>query len=115
MRQACFLAVLSIASFAQASAPQEGAPIRVDVNLVNVTFSVRDATGGFVNGLTLDDFEVLEDGVPQQLKFFGRSSDLPPQAGAGDRRQWKPGQIQSQTPLGCPRRSCVRRWGPGIP
>lgn len=52
-------------------------PIRVDVHLVNVGFSVRDAGGHLVTGLTQDDFEVVEDGVPQKIAFFARSEDVP--------------------------------------
>jgi len=52
-------------------------PIRVKVNLVNVSFSVRDSRGAFVDNLTKDDFEVLEDAVPQKIAFFSRSSDVP--------------------------------------
>jgi Ca-activated chloride channel homolog len=52
-------------------------PFRVDVQLVNVGFSVRDAEGHLVSGLGRDDFEVLEDGVPQKIAFFARSSDVP--------------------------------------
>src|SRR5215475_3033950 len=55
--------------------PQE--PIRVKVNLVNVSFSVRDSRGVFVGDLTKDDFEILEDAVPQKIAFFSRSSDIP--------------------------------------
>ena len=51
--------------------------IKVDVSLVNVAFIVRDAHGALVRDLTRDDIEVFEDGVPQEVKFFGRSSDLP--------------------------------------
>jgi hypothetical protein len=56
---------------------QEPPAIRVDVRLVNVTFSVRDAHGTLVTNLTKDDFEVLDDGVPQTISFFARSADLP--------------------------------------
>lgn len=49
--------------------------IRVDVSLVNVGFSVRDARGNLVTNLTQDDVEVTEDGVPQKITFFGRSAD----------------------------------------
>jgi Ca-activated chloride channel family protein len=52
-------------------------PIRVDVSLVNVAFSVRDDSGKLVNNLTQDDFEVTEDGVPQKISFFARSTDVP--------------------------------------
>jgi Ca-activated chloride channel homolog len=56
---------------------QVQAPIRVDVNLVNVTFSVRNARGTSVADLDREDFDVLEDGVPQKISFFGRRNDLP--------------------------------------
>jgi Ca-activated chloride channel family protein len=52
-------------------------PIRVDVHLVNVGFSVRDAAGTLVTNLTQDDFEVQEDGAPQKIAFFARSTDVP--------------------------------------
>ena len=52
-------------------------PIHVKVNLVNVSFSVRDSSGAFVGDLTKDDFEILEDAVPQKIAFFSRSSDVP--------------------------------------
>jgi len=52
-------------------------PIRVDVHLVNVGFSVRDATGRLVTDLTQDDFEVFEDGTPQKISFFAHSTDAP--------------------------------------
>jgi Ca-activated chloride channel family protein len=42
-----------------------------------VSFSVRDARGALVGDLTKDDFEVLEDAVPQKIAFFSRSSDVP--------------------------------------
>jgi Ca-activated chloride channel family protein len=52
-------------------------PLRVKVNLATVSFSVRDARGALVGDLTKDDFEVLEDAVPQKIAFFSRSSDVP--------------------------------------
>lgn len=52
-------------------------PLRVDVNLVNVSFTVRDATGALADKLVKDDFDVFEDGVPQKISFFARSTDLP--------------------------------------
>ncbi len=56
---------------------QEPEPIRVNVRLINVSFSVRDAKGNLVRDLTKDDFEVLDDGVPQTISFFARSADVP--------------------------------------
>jgi Ca-activated chloride channel family protein len=54
---------------------QQEPHLRVDVGLVNVSFSVRDADGAYIEGLTRDDFEVLEDGVPQQIQFFDPRGD----------------------------------------
>jgi Ca-activated chloride channel family protein len=51
-------------------------PFRVDVHLVNVGFSVRDQAGHMVDGLGQDDFEVIEDGAPQKIAFFARSTDV---------------------------------------
>src|SRR5665213_211067 len=51
--------------------------IKVDVNLVNVAFVVRDAAGALSGGLTRDDVDVFEDGVRQDVRFFNRSADLP--------------------------------------
>jgi Ca-activated chloride channel family protein len=42
----------------------------VDVEVVQVTTTVTDATGLFVQGLTRDKFRVLEDGAPQKLTAF---------------------------------------------
>jgi Ca-activated chloride channel family protein len=53
------------------------APIRVDVSLVNVPFTVRDERGALVTNLTKDDFEVFEDSEQQSVSFFARSVDLP--------------------------------------
>ncbi len=52
-------------------------PIRVDVNLVNVGFTARDSRGALALDLSKDDFDVLEDGIPQKISFFARSSDVP--------------------------------------
>jgi len=51
--------------------------IRVEVNLVNLPFSVRDAAGKLVKGLTKDDFEVFEDGARQTISHFSHGGDTP--------------------------------------
>jgi VWFA-related protein len=51
--------------------------IRVDVRLVNIGFSVRDAQGKLVADLNRDDFEVSEDGIAQKISFFARSEEVP--------------------------------------
>ena len=50
--------------------------IQVRVNLVNVLFTVMDKKNRFVLGLDKDDFSVWEDGVPQEIRFFSRETNL---------------------------------------
>jgi len=52
-------------------------PIKVNVKLVNVAFSARDARGALVDNLTKDDVEIFEDAMPQKISFFARSLDVP--------------------------------------
>jgi Ca-activated chloride channel family protein len=66
------LLILGLASVCQADEP-----IHVSVNLVNVSFSVRDGRGALVQELNKDDFEIREDAVPQKISFFSRSTDIP--------------------------------------
>src|SRR5262245_14607670 len=51
--------------------------LSVDVDLVNVTATVIDESGRSVDGLTADDFRVLEDGQEQKISFFSHDSKLP--------------------------------------
>jgi Ca-activated chloride channel homolog len=51
------------------------APFRVDVKLVGLAASVRDASGALVTGLSKEDFEVLEDGAPQRIAFFSAGQE----------------------------------------
>jgi VWFA-related protein len=53
------------------------ATIKVDVDIVNVLASVRDKRGALVSNLEKNDFTVLEDGKPQDIKYFTKETDLP--------------------------------------
>ena len=61
----------------QKPAEEELPSIKVDVDLVNVLASVRDKKGGLIANLEKRDFTVLEDGKPQEIKYFTKESDLP--------------------------------------
>jgi len=78
---ACAASLLAgVAVFAQQQQPEqqsEDAVIKVDVDLVNVLFSVRDKKGALIADLTQDDFEVYEDGKLQQARAFTRETNLP--------------------------------------
>jgi len=57
---------------------QEKVPtFRKSVNLVNVYFTVKDKHGALMPNLAKDQFELLEDGKPQTIKFFSALSDQP--------------------------------------
>jgi Ca-activated chloride channel family protein len=57
------------------SAQQPGGPVfRVDVNLVVLTFNVLDQSNHLVQGLDLNNFKVIEDGIPQKPAFFTEGS-----------------------------------------
>src|SRR5215472_11516144 len=56
---------------------QPNATIRVNVKLVNVLATVTNAGGAPVSSLKQDDFQLSEDGVPQQIAVFHRESELP--------------------------------------
>lgn len=51
--------------------------IKVQVNLVNVLFTVADKKGHMQLDLNQNDFRVFEDGKPQTISFFSRETDLP--------------------------------------
>ena len=50
--------------------------LRVDVDLVNLLFTVTD-DNRLLTGLGRDDFEVFEDGVRQEIRDFDARTDLP--------------------------------------
>jgi Ca-activated chloride channel homolog len=51
--------------------------ITLDVNRVNMLFTVSDKKGRFVTDLKKEDFEILEEKKPQQIVEFVAESDLP--------------------------------------
>ena len=51
--------------------------LKVNVNVVGLFFNVKDKHGALVPNLTKDDFQVLEDGKPQTIKYFAAESNLP--------------------------------------
>jgi VWFA-related protein len=64
---------------AQAQEPPQKSPttIRTQVNLVDVLFTVLDRRNKLVSSLEKEDFKVLDDNQPQDIRYFSRQSDLP--------------------------------------
>jgi Ca-activated chloride channel homolog len=75
LKSALFLCVLVLLVVAAA------AQINVNVQLVNVVATVTDNRGRYVDNLSVSDFTLLEDGVPQQISHFAHSNDLPVSVG----------------------------------
>jgi len=69
------LAVSALAALLLAQ--DDSTTLKVEVNLVNILFTVRDKKGGLVGSLNKDDFKVFEDGKEQEVKYFNRETDLP--------------------------------------
>src|SRR2546428_11247262 len=51
--------------------------IILEVNRVNMLFTVTDKKGKFITDLTKDDFQVVENKRPQTIQEFTAESDLP--------------------------------------
>ena len=51
--------------------------LQVEVPLVNVTATVLDLSGEYVEGLADDNFAIFEDGVEQQIAFFSHDVNVP--------------------------------------
>jgi VWFA-related protein len=89
------LLVLLLAGFQAASAQQTAASpdnsqaanrpdqdqsaetLKVNVNVVQLFFNVKDKKGALIPSLTKNDFQILEDGKPQTVKYFAAESNLP--------------------------------------
>src|SRR5579863_8139106 len=51
--------------------------LKVNVNVVQLFFNVKDKHGALIPNLTKDDFDIAEDGKPQTVKYFTAESNLP--------------------------------------
>ena len=61
----------------QSKDQQPSETLKVNVNVVQLFFNVKDKHGALIPNLTKDDFEILEDGKPQTIKYFTAESNLP--------------------------------------
>jgi VWFA-related protein len=51
--------------------------LKVNVNVVQLFFNVKDKRGALIPNLTKDDFEIKEDSTPQTIKYFAAETNLP--------------------------------------
>jgi VWFA-related protein len=78
MRTRAILIYLCLASLAAGVVFAEpAAQIRSEVSVVNVFVTVRDRQKAIVPGLKQDDFQLYEDGQPQEISYFSAEANLP--------------------------------------
>jgi Ca-activated chloride channel homolog len=71
------------------TAQQEATPLHVSVVLVQLNVAVTDSKGNYVSGLHPEDFQILEDNIPEKLATFEEGNAPPrrltdsPSSGAG--------------------------------
>jgi VWFA-related protein len=80
----CVLTSLSLPGTAQDSQSkppttddQSTETLKVNVDVVQLFFNVKDKHGALIPSLTKDSFDIFEDGKPQTIKYFKAESDLP--------------------------------------
>jgi VWFA-related protein len=56
---------------------QEAPTFKVNVNVVNIYYNVKDKHGALIPDLKKEDFELFEDGKPQTIKYFHANSEQP--------------------------------------
>jgi Ca-activated chloride channel homolog len=66
---------------APAYSQEAGYVLSVDVELVNLKATVIDESGNYIEDLTAEDFQVLENGQEQKISFFSHESRIPVSVG----------------------------------
>jgi len=64
----------------QSEQPSDQKPsetLKVNVNVVQLFFNVKDKKGTLIPNLTKADFDIAEDGKPQTIKYFTAETNLP--------------------------------------
>ena len=65
---------------AQSQQPADQNPsetLKVNVNVVQLFFNVKDKHGALIPNLSKEDFDIAEDGKPQTIKYFTAETNLP--------------------------------------
>lgn len=89
-------APLSAQQKQQQPAPATPLVERIDVRVIDFDVVVTDRRGNFVSGLTKDDFEILENGVPKPVSnFYEVNNGTPKTAAVADEVG---GRIETATP-----------------
>jgi len=74
---ACTVLLAAQQSQAPADQDQSMETLKVQVNVVQLFFNVKDKKGALIPNQKKEDFEIFEDGKPQTIKYFTAESNLP--------------------------------------
>ena len=69
--------------------------VNIDVRVIDFDVVVTDKRGNFVSGLTKDDFEILENGVPKPVSNFYEINDGTPKTAIASEVG---GRVEAPTP-----------------
>ena len=75
-RRALFLIPATIIACGISNLAAQTPTFRTGIDLATFGVTVVDRKGEYLTNLTLDDFEVLEDGQKQTIKYFARGADI---------------------------------------
>src|ERR1035441_1165894 len=65
-----FSALLLLAGSPRFAAQDEATHLRVTVNLVQLNVAVTDSKGNYISGLKPENFDIVEDKIPQRIATF---------------------------------------------
>jgi len=75
-RRTLFLIAATIIACGISNLGAQTPTFRTGIDLATFGVTVVDRKGEYLTNLTLDDFEVLEDGQKQTIKYFARGTDI---------------------------------------
>ena len=75
-KRALFLTAATIIACGISNLGAQTPTFRTGIDLATFGVTVVDRKGDYLTNLTLDDFEVLEDGQKQTIKYFARGTDI---------------------------------------
>ena len=73
----CLPALLLCSVGSRSNAQEDSSRLRVSVVLVQLNVAVTDRKGNYVTGLHPEDFEIVEDKIPQRLSTFEEGNEGP--------------------------------------
>jgi len=75
-KRALFLVVAAALAIGMTSLGAQTPTFRTGIDLATFGVTVVDRKGEYLTNLNLDDFEILEDGQKQAIKYFARGTDI---------------------------------------